>query len=392
MSTKELYNRVVETMINYVDTNTTDMAASVMTVPTSAYTDPAIWDQEMNLIFRSRPIMVALSQEIPASGDYKTLTFLDKPLLITRLADGSARVMLNVCPHRAMAVANDERGNRSRFTCAYHGWSFANNGNLLAVAEPAKFGDVDKSCHGLTQLPVYERGGLIFTVLNGDTSVDFEQHLGGMLGDIEQLGFKDWHYCGKREIFGANWKIAYDGYLEGYHFAAAHAKTVNPRTYSNVMHFEHYGPHILLGFPQRTIHEKLKDIPADDYWKNENNGFDFIRTLFPNVSIFVAPEITQVAQIIPGPTPGENRTILYFIHPQKPETPEAEQKVFEMMEWLRDVVDTEDYFMGLKIQKGVEAGAFPHVTFGKNERGNQFFHKWVDYCLANDPTLPEPKL
>ncbi len=391
MSKKALYNHVVQKMIDYVDEKKTDMADDTMSVPTTAYTDQEGWHQEMDLIFKNRPIFIALSQELPKPGDYKTMQFLDKPLLITRTADGSARVMLNVCPHRAMQVAIDEYGSRSRFTCQYHGWSFRNNGDLIAVADRDKFGEVDKSCHGLTQLPTYERGGMIFAVLNGDTSVDIEEHLGGMIEDIEQLGFDKWHYCGKRTIYGANWKIAYDGYLEGYHFAIAHPETVAPRTYSNVMHFENYGPHILLGFPQRSIHT-LKDVDPDEYWQHENDGFDFIRTIFPNVSIFVAPEITQIAQIIPGPTPAENTTHLYFIHHTAPKTDDETQALEEMMEWLRNVVDTEDYYMGLRIQKGIESGAHSHVMFGRNEKGNQFFHKWVDYCLANDPTLPKPTL
>ncbi|GAB3114245.1 Rieske 2Fe-2S domain-containing protein [Aestuariicella hydrocarbonica] len=391
MTTQSLYNDMVEKMIDHVDNKTTDMAEDTLSVPSSAYTDPQIWQQEMDLIFKNRPVFVAMSNELPEPGCYKTLQFLDKPLLITRLADGSVRVMLNVCPHRAMQVVTEESGKRSRFTCSYHGWSFRNDGSLLAVSEPAKFGEVDKDCNGLPQLPSYEHGGMIFTVLNGDTTVNFEEYLGGMIKDIARLGFEHWHYCGKRTIYGANWKIAYDGYLEGYHFATAHPKTVTPRTYSNIMQFENYGPHILLGFPQRSI-DKLKNVDKSDYWKHENDGYDFIRLLFPNVSIFVAPEITQIAQIIPGPTPAENTTHLYFIHPEAPQNEEQQQANENMMEWLRDVVDEEDYFMGLKIQKGVESNAHTHVTFGRNERGNQFFHKWVDYCLADDPGLPEPKL
>ncbi|MFA7556006.1 MAG: SRPBCC family protein [Spongiibacteraceae bacterium] len=391
MAFPENYNTIVKKMIDHVNNKTTDQSDSTLTVPYSAYTDSEIWEKEMQLIFKKLPVMVALTQEIPNAGDFKTLQFLDKPLLITRLKDGSAKVMLNVCAHRAMAITSELSGNKSRFTCPYHGWMYTNDGTLKSVAEPEKFGDFDKSTHGLTQLPVYERGGLIFTVLQPDGEVDFEKFLGEAMADLERLKFDQWHYCGKREIFGANWKVAYDGYLEGYHFAAAHPQTIHQRTFSNVMEFDSYGPHILLGFPQRSIKD-LEDVPEEEYWKHENYGYDFIRTLFPNVSIFVAPEITQISQIIPGPTPAENKTYLNFIHPNKPETKEQETANEEMMEWLRDVVDKEDYQVGLKIQKGLESNAYQQVTFGKNERGNQYFHNWVNYYLADDPSLPEPKL
>ncbi|MNU07019.1 hypothetical protein D3C72_2524300 [compost metagenome] len=50
----------------------------------------------------------------------------------------------------------------------------------------------------------------------------------------------------------------------------------------------------------------------------------------------------------------------------------------------------EDYDLGLEIQKGLASGAHEHVTFGRNEPGNQYFHKWVDYYLSADPGAPLP--
>ena len=65
---------------------------------------------------------------------------------------------------------------------------------------------------------------------------------------------------------------------------------------------------------------ELGDVDRDELWQHETNGFDFIRLFFPNVSIFIAEEITQVAQMIPGPGPMENTTILHFLHPTPPES------------------------------------------------------------------------
>jgi len=93
MSIEQNYNRIIARLIDDIDNNTTDQAEGTMTVPSTAYTDPDIWQQEMDLIFKKVPVFVALTQEIPNPGDYKTLQFLDKPLLITRLQDGTARAM-----------------------------------------------------------------------------------------------------------------------------------------------------------------------------------------------------------------------------------------------------------------------------------------------------------
>lgn len=390
MSIEESYNQIIARTLQHVDNGTTDQAAGPLQVPTSTYTDADLWHREIDQIFKKVPIFVALTQEIPNAGDYKTLQFMDKPLLITRLKDGSARVMLNVCSHRAMTVAQEPCGNQSRFICPYHGWMYSNDGALKGIADQPKFGDFDKAANGLHQLPVIERSGMIFTVLEPDGEVDFNGYLGGILEDLARLGMDKWHYCGRREIAGANWKVAYDGYLEGYHFAAAHPETINKRTYSNIMAFGAYGPHTLICFPQRSIKKDLEDVPPENYHQYENRGYDWIRTLFPNVSIFVAPEITMVSQIIPGPTPGENTTYLNFIHPSKPMEDDAELDT--MMDWLRNVVQDEDYDVGLRIQQGLEANAHSSVTFGRNEPGNQYFHQWVAWYLKGDPDAPKPEL
>ena len=49
----------------------------------------------------------------------------------------------------------------------------------------------------------------------------------------------------------------------------------------------------------------------------------------------------------------------------------------------------EDYATGIALQKNLPVGAKPHVLFGRNERGGQYFHRWVDTLLETaDDDLP----
>ena len=90
--------------------------------------------------------------------------------------------------------------------------------------------------------------------------------------------------------------------------------------------------------------------------------------------------------------PAENRTFLNFVHPTPPKD-EAEKDGFdETMHFLRDVVRDEDYDLNFKIQRGLLANPFENITFGRNEQGNQYFHKWVDYYLDDDPEALPPTL
>jgi phenylpropionate dioxygenase-like ring-hydroxylating dioxygenase large terminal subunit len=381
MDSMDVIGREVEKLIEYVDTGTTDSAEQPFEVPVERYTDPARFDREMKAIFHKLPLLAALSAEIPDPGDYKALEMLGKPILITRKSDGSAAAMLNVCTHRGMKLKPEGCGQAKRFSCPYHGWTFGNDGKLIGVADPAKFGAIDKSQRNLTQLPCVEAAGIIWIGLTAGGTIDVEGGIGGMLDDLKRFELDKWHYFGSRRIHGPNWKIAYDGYLEGYHFAAAHPETIHPRTFSNVMNFTAFGPHLRVGFPRIDIKEQLKDVPRDEWAANENTGYDFVRTVFPNVSIFFAPELTQVAQLVPGPTPDKNHTNLIFIRRDPPRDDADQAAVFEMIDFLEDVVQREDYGVGLQVQQGLESGALKSVIFGKNERGNQYFHRYVDYYL-----------
>ena len=391
MTSSERYNGLVSRLMDHVERGTTDWAEDTMRVPAAEYTDERIWKQEVDSIFKSLPIMVGASQEIPDPGDFKTLDILGIPLLITRLADGGSKVLLNVCTHRSMTLVTEPSGNKRVFSCPYHAWSFTADGKLRAVAEARKFGEDCRGDRDLVAFPSHEEGGLIFAVLDARSPADIRAYLGQMMDDIVAKGAEDWCYLGNRVIRGANWKVALDGYLEGYHFKAAHPQTIEPRTFSNIMEFDHYGPHLLIGFAQKEI-LKLRGVPRDDLWKHENDGYDFIRLIFPNVSVFIAPEIIQVAQIIPGPNLGENTTVLHFFHADPAASEEQLTALNEMADWLKQVVEEEDYLLGLQVQRGLQSGCMKDTIFGRNERGNQFIHRQIRYYRDGPGQSPEPKL
>jgi len=385
------HGEVAQVLLDYVEQNRTFRTEQITRVPSVHYTDPERWSREMALIFKRVPLMLALTAELPNAGDYKAMTALGLPILITRGNDGTARAMLNVCSHRGAPVAADGHGRCARFTCTYHGWTYANDGRLLAVTDREKFGELDKTTRGLTVLPCVERAGMIFVVLTPDAPLDVDQFYGSMLDDFEAADLAHWTFLGSRVIEGANWKIAFDGYLEGYHFATLHPKTIHPRTPSNVTHYEACGPHLRIGFPQVSI-RALRDVPREQWNSRENQGFDYVRILFPNVSAFLAPEIAQIAQLFPGPTPDQNRTVLLYARREPPRDDADRAALEQMINFLRDVTYQEDYVLGLKIQQGLQSGAHPDIVFGKNERGNQYFHEYVEWYLRNDPRAPRPAL
>jgi hypothetical protein len=158
------------------------------------------------------------------------------------------------------------------------------------------------------------------------------------------------------------------------------------------MHYEGFGPNIRIGFPHHAIGAALKGVPREQWGSQENNGFDFVRIMFPNVSAFIAPEITQVAQLFPGPTPDRNRTVLNYLRRDPIRDDDDRAAVEAAITFFRDVTYNEDYLIGLEIQKGLASGAHDELVFGRNERGNQYFHEWLNWYLQDDFEIPKPVL
>ena len=355
-----------------------DLAPDVYRVPAANYFDPDRFEAEKRGVFRRMPLILAPTAELPEPGDYKAMDAAGVPVLLARGQDGEVRAFINSCSHRGTAVALDGTGNRRRFTCPYHGWTFDGEGALVAIADASNFGDIDRSCYGLTRLPVAERVGLIWCVLDPESTLDIDAFLSGYDSMLANFGLETWHLFDKRTIRGPNWKIAYDGYMDLYHLPVLHKDTIGGGS-SNRATYTAWGPHQRVVQPSR--HSDLADQPQDE-WPTATlmNG---VWTVFPHVSIasfYGGGHSIMLSQLFPGASPGESFTTQYYLMENVPDDAQTAE-ANEQFKLLKYVVETEDYGTGLRQQKALEAGGRDHVLFGRNEGGGQRFHGWVDRLL-----------
>ena len=97
------------------------------------YTDPAIFELEMERVFGTAWIYVGHESQIKNAGDYFATNIGRKPVVMVRDTDGALNVVHNQCAHRGAMVVATEKGNAPEFTCCYHGWTYHLNGRLKAV-------------------------------------------------------------------------------------------------------------------------------------------------------------------------------------------------------------------------------------------------------------------
>jgi len=358
---------------------TVDQAPDVARIPATRYTDPERYEREIAAVFGRVPLMLGFSCELAEPGTYKALDVAGTPVLLTRDASGALRSFVNMCSHRGAVIVPEGTGKSRRFMCPYHAWSYDQKGALVGILDEGEFGEVDKSCHGLTELPVTERAGFIFGSVDPSIEIDIDDWLQGYDGLLEYLGIADCQVVGRNEVPGPNWKIAYDGYLDLYHLPILHRDTFGPNMPNKAV-YDAWGPHQRVSMPMPGM-EALEDMPEDD-WQMEGLVAG-VWTIFPHISIAAfdaGGKLFLVSQLFPGEKVGESVTVQHFLTPFEPDE-EQRQKIDDMIKFLDHVVRDEDYYTGLRQQRALETGAKSHVLFGRNEGGGQRFHAWVEALL-----------
>ncbi len=359
---------------------TIDAAAGVMRLPSSVYVDPGRFEAEVAGVFRRLPLVLGLSADLAEPGRYTTVEAAGVPVLLVRGTDGEVRGFVNMCSHRGAQVA-EGRGSTRRFACPYHAWSYDREGTLVGIFGADDFGDVDRSCLGLTALSVEERAGLVWGTLVPGAGCDLDGFLAGYDGLLDHLGLADCTYVDSRVLEGPNWKVAYDGYLDFYHLPVLHRETFGPDLASRSL-FDAYGPHQRVTVPNARFAE-WEDTTPEHRWRIDQM-VGGVWTVFPHVSIAgfdAGGHLWQVAQLFPGETVDRSRTILTWLAVGAVDD-ERRELIAKTIDFLVHVVRDEDYATGLRLQQAVRSGAKPELLFGRNESGGQRFHGWVDAVLG----------
>src|SRR5438105_15223427 len=98
------------------------------------YTDPEIFQLEMERLWSRTWIYVGHASQIPNSGAFITVDIAAKPLIMVRHSDGSVRVLMNRWAHKGTKVASDFSGNTGKtFRCPYHAWTYRPDGSLSNI-------------------------------------------------------------------------------------------------------------------------------------------------------------------------------------------------------------------------------------------------------------------
>jgi len=183
------------------------------------YTDPAIFDVEMERIFGSAWIYVGHESQVKNPGDFIATRIGQKPLLLVRDTAGKLQLLHNQCAHRGSMVVASAAGHASELRCCYHGWTYHLDGRLKAAPllhdYPAGFDPKDPN-FGMRRVPrLASYRGFVFGSLAAD-GPSLTDYLGYMTTSFDDM--VDRAPDGELEVAGGIFKHTYKGnwklYLE----------------------------------------------------------------------------------------------------------------------------------------------------------------------------------
>jgi phenylpropionate dioxygenase-like ring-hydroxylating dioxygenase large terminal subunit len=184
------------------------------------YTDPALFDAEMDRIFARTWQLVGHVSQLAEPGDVITAVVGGEGVVVTN-DDGELCAFYNVCQHRGHELVSADATHLSAIVCPYHAWIYDLGGRLVRARR------IEASVLGGICVPrvrVETLAGFVFVNLDPD-AVALAETAPGVEHELLRLAPD----AGERVLtarlsheFAANWKLAIENYNECYHCPNVH--------------------------------------------------------------------------------------------------------------------------------------------------------------------------
>ncbi len=223
-------------MLNGERASGLDLLRSVMAppeeakaLPFAAYHDDALFQLELERLFRADWVAVCAESALAESGDYLACDIGGEPIALVRGADGQLRCLSNVCRHRGtlMLEPGADCLEKGMIVCPYHAWTYSDCGAFRG-APYARGVQIDPESHSLPEFRTEVWMGVVFVCLDANAP-PLSERLAGIAPHLAEFGmesFREPSPLEAPEIWDANWKLIVENGMESYHLFKVHAETL----------------------------------------------------------------------------------------------------------------------------------------------------------------------
>lgn len=367
---------VVQRILDHIDNQTTDLSDTTWREPLEHYRSAERFTAEIEFVLRRFPTPFCPSAALPQTGSYIARDAAGTPLLAVRGTDGQVRAFRNACRHRGTQLATGA-GCEKAFVCRYHGWTYGLDGALRHVPHEYGFPGLDKRTRGLVPVETVERHGVVFVTQKAPhTTEQLCDTLPALISPkLQLLGTNDVEVA-------VNWKIAVEGFLEGYHIRSTHRDTFYPIQFDNLNVVETFGRNSRIAFPYQRIN-KLRALPPAQ--RSANGVLTYVYHIFPNVMLATFPYTIIMVVLEPVAT-DRTRFVTYTLTDRSHQEVDGEQAMKRSRDFLQ-AGTVEDTAVALAIQQGLASGANEFFEFGRFEGAIGHFHRAL-HAMIDEAAAP----
>jgi phenylpropionate dioxygenase-like ring-hydroxylating dioxygenase large terminal subunit len=346
------------------------------TLPPAAYTDPDLYALEVERIQRKSWMPVGRVDQVPKPGDYICLTLFDQPVMLVRGTDGEVRVMSRVCLHRAAPIA-EGTGNRKLFSCPYHAWSYATDGQLIRapMMEGAEGFD-EKDCK-LPELRTEIWEGFVMVNLD-DEAAPFAPQVAAYQSTFANYKLDEMVILKTLEFDSPwNWKVLVENFMEAYHHIAIHKDTLEPAYPAKDSKIpDADGPYSILHMPAPEPHPENSDglpmIEGLEEWQKN----DLIATvLFPHFLLAFQGTSATWYQVMPSASDRLLLKIHFLVPKASADLPNIDE-IAEGAGALLSIIHHEDIAANDMVWDGLNAPLTSQGRLSPFERGIWQLNQW----------------
>ncbi|HTH28159.1 MAG TPA: aromatic ring-hydroxylating dioxygenase subunit alpha [Sphingobium sp.] len=182
--------------------------------------------------------MACRLEQIPNVGDWVEYSNLGKSVIIVRTKDG-VKAFHNACRHRGVQLAKGHGNCKVQgFICPFHGWRWNAEGKNTFVYGRHMFSEhqLDEADLALKPCRVELFIGCAFINFD-DNAPSLRDSVGPLAEGLEAYQAdkmrSEWWYA---TVLPANWKVAMEAFMEGYHVMKTHPQLQNavPMLYNSM--------------------------------------------------------------------------------------------------------------------------------------------------------------